>query len=352
MPDGMTRREFLRLALLGAVSPRLLAACSSESRPSVNFFNWSTYIAKDTLPDFTRDTGIEVNYNIYADEEEMFAKLRSGAMSYDVIVGTDYMIDRLRSFNIIAPIPPGALKNRKNIMPIFQHPAYDPKGEYTAAYLWGTSGIGYNKNKISKPPDSWRDLWSERYAGKISMLDNARDCVSLGLLLEGYPETTTDEKAYEKVKDLLIKQKPLVRSYTSSNYVDDLISGETWISMAWSGDILQALNENPELDYLIPKEGGYRWVDSLCLVRGAPHPENALRLMDYLLEGKVAADIANAVRYASPNAAARPYLNPKLLKDPRAYPPPSVEKRLRFHAELDPVTVQLWDETWSEVKVS
>jgi spermidine/putrescine transport system substrate-binding protein len=121
--------------------------------------------------------------------------------------------------------------------------------------------------------------------------------------------------------------------------------------MAWSGDVLQALNENPQLDYVIPKEGSYRWVDNLCLVRNSPHRENALKLADYLIEGKVAADIADTVHYGSPNLAARPFMDKGLLKDPRVFPPPSVDRRLRFHALLTSEQVQKWNELWSDVKV-
>ena len=352
MSEGISRRDFLKIAVLGAVSPRLLAACAGDEGPSVNFFNWSSYIAKDTLPNFTKKTGIRVNYNVYADEEEMYAKLRSGALEYDVIMGADFMISRLRALNLIERIPSGSLKNRVNLMPIFRHPPYDPHEEFTAPYLWGTTGIGYNKKRLPKSPSSWRDLWNADFAGRISMLDNARDCISVALLLLGISESTSNEADFDQAKDLLLKQKPLVRSYTSSNYVDDLISGEIWLGMAWSGDILQAIKENPDLDYVVPREGAYRWVDNLCLVRGAPHKEEALRLMDYLLEARVAADIASAVRYATPNKAALAYLAPSLLKDPRIYPPPSVEKRLRFNVQLDSVQMQQWNEIWSEIKVS
>jgi spermidine/putrescine-binding protein len=343
-----TRREFLGLALLGGASG-LLGACAKSSGRYVNFFNWSTYIAKDTLPRFTARTGVQVNYEVFADEEEMFAKLRSGAMGYDLVVGADVMLPRLKGMGLIDRIPPGALKNVGNIEEKFRRPPYDPELAYTVPYLWGTTGIGYNKRKVSQPPTSWHDLWDERYKGKISMLDNLRDCISTGLLLKGYPETTTDKKAFQEVKELLLKQRPLVRQYSSATYVDSLISGETHLAMAWSGDILQASRENPDLDYVIPKEGSYMWVDNLCLIKDAPHREEALALMDYLIEGETAAEIANFVRYASPNAAARPKLDKTLLADPRVFPPSAA--RLNFHALLDAEASALWSETWSDVKV-
>ena len=352
MSEPITRRGFLKAAVLAAV-PAWLSACARGPKARVvNFFNWSKYIGPDTLPGFTRETGLAVNYEEFADEEEMFAKLRSGARGYDLIIGTDYMIPRLRALNLVDAYPPGALANLKNIDAKFLKPPYDPENAFTVPYLWGTTGIGFNKAKLGKAPSSWMDLWDERYKDKITVLDNARDTISTGLLLCGYPETTTDPEAFRKVKELLLKQRPLVKQYTSSTYIDSLVAGEAYLSMAWSGDVLQAARENPHIDFAIPKEGSYMWVDNLCLVRGSENREETLRLVDHLLKGEVAAGVANTVRYASPNSAAKPHLDKSLAKDPRVFPTPALQARLRFHALLDPEASQLWNETWTDVKVA
>ena len=318
---------------------------------TVNFFNWSNYIGKETLPRFTRENGIAVNYDVFADEEEMFAKLRSGARGYDLIVGTDYMIPRFKALKLIDPIPHDRLKNTGNIDPQFKNPPYDPGLEFTLPYLWGTTGIGYNKSKVHRPPTSWKDLWDERYKGKISMLDNARDCISTALLLVGAKETSKDPADLARARALLISQRPLLKHYSSSAYMDGLVSGELVIAMAWSGDVLQAAKDNPQLEYVVPKEGSFMWMDSLCLIKGSEHREDTLRLVDHLLSPEGAAEIANAVRYASPNAAARPHLDPALLKDSRVFPSPAIASRLSFHDILDSETSQLWSKTWSDVKV-
>jgi len=350
----LTRREFLRLGLLAAVPSALsagLGACfKREKERVVNFFNWSTYIGKDTLPVFTRETGIKVNYDVFADEEEMFAKLRSGALGYDLIVATDYLLPRLKAANIIAPMPMGDIKNLRNIERRFLDTPFDPSREFSIPYLWGTTGIGFNRKLTAKPPSSWLDLWDEKYRGRITMLDNARDCISTALLIKGWPENTADERHFAEVRELFLKQKPLVKQYTSATYIDSLITGETALAMAWSGDVLQALKENPQLDYVIPKEGSYMWVDCLCMVRGGRHREDTVRLIDYLLRPDVGADIANTVRYASPNAAARPKIDPALLMDPRVYPGPQAARKLAFHCLLDPETYNLWNQTWSDIK--
>ena len=170
--------------------------------------------------------------------------------------------------------------------------------------------------------------------------------------LLGLPQTTRDPEDFKKVRELLLKQKPLIKMYSSSSYLNSLVSGEIDLAMTWSGDLFQAARDNPDLDYALPKEGTYMWVDCLALMRGSRHRQDTLRLIDYLLEPKVAADNANFVRYASPNKASRPYVDPVLLKDPRVYPPPATMAKLKLHHVLDSEQSELWNETWADVKVA
>jgi len=334
-----------------AFSPLLFESCS-DNKKTVNFFNWSRYIAKQTLPRFTKQTGISVNYDEFSDENAMFAKLRSGARGYDVVVVTDYLVPKFKALGLIDPFPAGSIPNSSNISRRFRHAPYDPDNSYTIPYLWGTTGIGFNRSKIETTPDSWRELWNPRYAGKISMLDDARDCVSTALLMLKEPADTRDEKVLNQVKELLIAQRPLVLQYSNNTYIDSLAAGNVFLAMGWSGDVLQAANENPQIDYAIPKEGSYLWVDNLCLLHDAPHKQAALELINYLADGLVAAEIADAVRYASPNAAALTHIDPSLLNDPRIYPTPAIDKRLRFTAVLNTEAEQTWNRIWTDVKAA
>ncbi len=348
----ITRRDFLRLAISAAALPKFLAACAKAGDDNVvNFVNWSAYIAKDTLPNFSRRTGIKVNYDVFADEEEFSAKLSSHALGYDLIVGADYKIPIFKAKGLIDPYPPGAIKNLGNVDSKFRDPVFDPGLASSVPYLWGTTGIGYNRKLVSPAPASWKDLWDPKHKGRLSMLDSARDTVSIALLMLGHPETG-EPKALAAARDLLRRQAPLVKFYHNSTYMDALISGEIALAMAWSGDVLQAARENPDLDYMLPKEGSFIWVDSLCLVKGSKHRRQALALVDYILEPQVGAGIANFVRYASPNAAAKAHLDAALLTDSRVYPPPAVASRLKFHAVLDARTTQAWNQAWQDVKVS
>ncbi len=352
MGADFSRRDFLKAAVLAPLLPSFLAACRrAESGRVVNFFNWSDYIGKDTLPNFTKRTGIQVRYDLFADEEEMFAKLRAGARGYDLVVIGDYLIPRFRALNMIEPIPPGALANMGNLAPRFRHASYDPE-EATVPYLWGTTGIAYNRRTLKRKPTSWWDLWDPRYKDRLSMLDNVRDCISVAMQLLNIPETTNSEADFQKVRDLLVRQKPLVKMYSSTSYLNSLVAGEIDLAMTWSGDLFQAAKDNPDLDYALPKEGTYMWVDCLALMRGCRHRQDALRLIDYLLEPKVAADNADFVRYASPNEKAWPFVDPVLRRDPRVYPPKKMMDALMLHHILDPEQTERWNELWADVKVA
>ena len=352
MPPDLTRRDFLKIAALTPLMPSLLAACRrAEKGRIVNFFNWSNYIGKDALPNFTKRTGINVRYDLFADEEEMFAKLRAGARGYDLIVVGDYLIPRFRSLNLIDAVPAGVLKNMDNLAPRFRHTSFDPD-ETTVPYLWGTTGIAYNKKTLKTKPTSWWDLWDEKNKDRISMLDNVRDCIAVAMQLLKIPQTTRDPEDFKKILALLVKQKPLVKMYSSSSYLNSLVAGEIDLAMTWSGDLFQAAKDNPDLDYVLPKEGTYMWVDCLALMRGSRHREDTLRLIDFLLEPQVAADNANFVRYASPNQMAWPLADPVLRKDPRVYPPQKIMNELMLHHVLDPEQSEMWSETWADVKVA
>ncbi|MBI3288419.1 MAG: spermidine/putrescine ABC transporter substrate-binding protein [Elusimicrobia bacterium] len=352
MSESVSRRSFLKAAILAPLIPSLLAACRrSDNKRVVNFFNWSNYIGKDTLPEFTKRTGVDVRYDMFADEDEMFTKIRAGARGYDLIVVGDYLIPRFKSLNLIEPVPPGALKNLDNLARRFRRPEYDPD-EITVPYLWGTTGIAYNRKKLKKPPTSWWDLWDEKFKDRVSMLDNVRDCISVAMQLLNIPQTTRDPEDFRKIRELLVKQKPLVKQYSSSSYLNSLVAGEIDLAMTWSGDLFQTARENPDLDYVLPKEGTYMWVDCLAIMRGARHREDTLRLVDYLLEPAVAAGIANSVRYATPNQAATPLVDKALRSDPRVYPSPAVMKQLQLHHVLDSEQSELWSQTWADVKVA
>ena len=350
-PPTLKRRDFLKLSI-AAILPALAGACKRGPKVrEINFFNWSNYIGKKTVPEFEKATGIKVNYEMFSDEDEMFAKLRTGVHGYDLMVSDDYQVAKLAALRLIEPIPEGKVRGLDNLEKRFLNPPYDPGLKYTVPYLWGTTGIGFN-TKYVKRPTTWKVLWDETYKGRMTMLDNVRDGIGCALMTLGLPTDTDKQEHLDQAKELLIKQRPLIKHYTSATYVDELVSAESWICQGWSGDVMQAVRENPQVDYTIPDEGSFMYVSSLVLPAASEHRDEALEFINYSLQPEVAAEISNTVGFATPNAKAREFLTPALLNDTRVFPDAKTAARLRFYGTLTPETEELWARTWQEVKVS
>ncbi|MBI4249366.1 MAG: spermidine/putrescine ABC transporter substrate-binding protein [Elusimicrobia bacterium] len=348
----LTRRAFVKSGLSVLVLPNLLAACSKKEETGVvNFFNWSQYIGKRTLETFKQSSGIRVQYSLYGDEDEMFSKLRTGIQGYDLIVATDYMLPKLKALNLIDPMPHDRLQNMGNLDPTFQSPDFDPNLDHTVPYLWGTTGIAYNRRYIKKTPDSWWNLWDKSLSGKISMLDNRRDGLSCALLMLNLPIDSSDPRHLNRAKELLLEQKPVLKHYTSTTDENALVSQDVWLAMGWNGDVVRAAADNANLDFTVPKEGSFIWTDFLCLVHGSKRRTEALLLIDHILKADVAAEIVNSIIFATPNLKARPLIAPSIAGDDRIFPDALTMKRLRFYALLSGEAEALWNRVWQEVKI-
>lgn len=346
----LSRRDFLRRS--AALSVLGLTAGCAPSRPTLNFYNWSDYIAPDTLPGFEREYGVQVNYDNFSSQDILIAKMRIGIFGYDLIVATDYKIPKLRRDGLVEPLNLDLIPNVKNLYPRFRNGPWDPGNHYSIPWQWGTTGIGYNRRLVTEKVDSWNALWNPRYAGRMSMLDEPRDAIGVTLITLGYPASSTDPRQLHEAYQRLLLQRSLLKHYTNDTYIDELSSNDLWLCQGWSGDVAQAEEENSDVDYAIPREGSLVWVDNLCIPRGAPHPETAHQFMNYILRPDVGARLSEAVRYASPNQAAEPLL-PDLVSDPHVYPPARLldEKKLVFYADLGAEEMK-WQELWRQLKIA
>lgn len=336
----MRRRSFL----LGMAC--LSLGCSRASASALNFYNWSNFIGPTTLKDFEKQTGCRVNYEEFSSADVMYAKLKIGVTGYDLVVAPGYMVRRLIRQDLLEPLDPPIDKSL--LLPHLTHPPYDRELRYSMPYLWGTTGIGYNRRKVEGTPDSWGVLWDPRYRKHITVLDEKRDAIGMALFKLGYSPNSTEPQELAQAKAALLQQRPLVRRYTS-DFADDMIREETWLALGWSGDVAQAKNSNPDIDFFIPKEGGFLFVDSLCIPKGAPHPDAARRFIQFFLEPKVSAAITNATGYANPVAAARPLARPDLIDSPLGYPSEDLMDRLSYQTDLG-AQEREWDRIWEEVK--
>ena len=350
----LNRRSFL--AGTGAVAagitllPRVPRAAEE---PKLNFYNWDTYIGETTLADFNDASGINVTMDLFADNDELFAKLKEGNPGYDVIVPTNDYAERMIQAGMLVPLDHSLLPNFKNLDPAFQDAAFDPGRKFTLPYMWGTIGIGYRKSKVSEPPTSWKFVFdSDQYAGRIALLSEATTMIGMALKYLGYSYNSVDPAQLAAAEALLIKQKKNIKTFAEDNGQDLVLAEEVDLCVEWNGDMLQVMAEDDDLAYLVPDEGGYLWQDTLAIPTGAPHPLNAHAFLDYLMVPEVAAANAEYIQFGTPNAAGRALTSPDYRDNPAIFPPPEVLAKSEGALYLGEDRVRLLNDAWTRILAS
>lgn len=352
------RRRFLEISLVAACGG-IAAACGiqqSQTRSKgkvLNIYSWPDYIHRDAIPEFEKRYGIKVVYDTVSQNEGMVAKLQAGASNYDIVVPTNYMVTKLKQLNLLRPIEKDRLKNFKNLMPRFTATRFDPGCCYSIPYTFGTTGIAYNSAAPcfdSKFPDDWDAFWNQKAAGRITLLEDARETIGMALKRRRHSINTIDEPTIREACKDLVEQKKLTMCYTSDQVIVYLSSGDAWLSLAFSGDAQQAAHQNRDVKYIIPKSGASMWVDNLCIPRRAPNPENAHLWLDYMLEAEVAARVSNATFYATPNQKALKMVDANLLEDKNLYPADAVLDNCEEITTDIGQAVFVYDRLWTELK--
>lgn len=351
----LTRRAFLAALGSSAVAAGFRLPVHAAEEKKLNFYNWDTYIGETTLDDFKSASGVEVKMDLFGDNAELFAKMREGNPGYDVIVPTDSYIERMWRAGLLQRLDHSAIPNfRENISVLFQDATFDPGRKYSIPYMWGTMGIGYRKSKIARPY-SWSVLWGEdsnRYSGRIGWISEPISMLGIAMRYLGYSFNSTNPNEIREAADQLIAFKKNVKGVFEDNGQDLLASGEVDLVMEWNGDIAQLINEDPDIGYVIPHEGGYFWQDCLCIPKDAPHPENAHAFINFLLGAEIGRDLAEYIEYATPNAAARKLMDDSYNKNPAIFPPNDVLEKLEPSLYLGEQRAQLIDEEWTRVLAS
>lgn len=288
-------------------------SCGKEENV-VHLYNWGDYIDLETLREFEQETGIVVQMDNFETNEDMYIKLTKGGGKYDLVIPSDYMIERMIKEEMIQKIDMSKLQNYEEIGKDFRKLSYDPTGEYSVPYFWGTVGIAYNTKVVKETPDSWDILWDEKYKDNIFMLNSQRDTIGAALKKLGYSMNTRNLSELEEAKELLIRQKPLVSAYTLDNTKDAMVAEEAAIALIWSGEAQVMNQENPAIEYFVPKEGSNIWFDSIVMMKDAKNVENAMKLIDFLLRPSVSAKNVSYVGYSTPLPKAIPLL-PDHLKN-------------------------------------
>ncbi|MBB6214493.1 spermidine/putrescine transport system substrate-binding protein [Anaerosolibacter carboniphilus] len=347
-------KKIVAILIIGMLILSLAACGKGETNEQgyynkLNVYNWGDYIDPQVLDDFEKEYGIKVNYENYANNEEMLAKIQAGGTEYDVIFPSEYMVEAMIKQDLLLEIDMKNLSNIKNIGEQFKNLPYDPDNKYSVPYFWGTMGIIYNTKEVEGELDSWNALWDEKYKGDILMLDSSRDTIGITLKKLGYSLNTRNLEELEKAKEELMKQKPLVKAYEVDAYKDMMIAGEAAMALTWSGDAMLLVEENPDLAYVIPKEGTNLWFDAMAIPKTSQHKREAELFIDYMLRPEVAAKCAEYVMYATPNEAAKALLSEEVVGNELAYPKGNIMEKGEVFVDLGEFTTE-YDRVWTEIK--
>lgn len=327
-----------------------LAGCGSDKEKTVlKVYNWGDYIDPSVLDSFQEEYGIEIVYDEFATNEEMYAKIKAGANDYDILIPSDYTIKRMIDEEMLHKIDMQNIPNYKYIEDRFKNLSYDPNNEYSVPYMWGTAGIIYNKTMVKEKVDSWRILWDPKYKKQILMYDSLRDSIGITLKMLGYSLNTKDDEELNKAKEALIEQKPLVLAYVGDEVKDKMIGGEAALAVVWSGDAVYMRRENPDLEYIIPKEGSFVWFDSIVIPNTSKNKKEAELFINYLCQTDIAYKNTDFVGYSTPHIEAKKMLPKELISDKTAYPEESDLEGSEVIEDLAG-SLQKYDRIWTEVK--
>ena len=316
-------------------------------------YNWGEYLDPEVITLFEKETGINVVYEEFETNEIMYPKVQSGAIAYDVVCPSDYMIQRMIENDLLAELNFDNIPNIKNIGQEYfkQSRQFDSENKYSVPYCWGTVGILYNKTMVDEPIDSWSVLWDEKYKDSILMQDSVRDAFAVALKYKGHSLNSTDLDELEEAKELLSKQKPLVQAYVIDQVRDKMIGNEAAIGVIYSGEAIYTQLENPNLEYVIPKEGSNVWIDSWVIPKNAKHKENAEDFINFLCRPDIAKMNFDYITYSTPNTAARELIEDPAIRNSKiAFPDASELERCETFQFLGDKNDAIYNKLWREIK--
>ncbi|WP_010166160.1 ABC transporter substrate-binding protein [Candidatus Epulonipiscium viviparus] len=327
-----------------------LAGCSGEAAEVVKVYNWGDYIDESTNRMFEEETGIKVIYEVFPTNEEMYAKVANGNAAYDVIIPSDYMIEKMINEDLLAKIDKTQISNYDLIDREFIDLPYDPNNEYSVPYSWGTMGIVYNPTMIDGEIDQWADMWDPKYKNQIFMYDSERDSIMVALKMLGYSMNTRDLGELEEAKQALIEQKELVLAYVGDEGKGKMVNGEAAMMLAWAGDAEIMRVDNADLEYIIPKEGTNYFVDAMVVPKNGENYDNALKYIDFMCRPDVAAINMEYIGYSTPISEARALLPDEMKNSEIAYPDLSELSLEMFNDPSD--ILEVYSRIWTEVKAA
>ena len=331
----------------------LLSGCGKDSENTLTVLNYGKYLEPEVLEMFEEETGIKVEYEEYVSPENMYTKYRAGAIDYDLICTSDYMVEKLIQENEVLEINYDHIPLVSNLDQTYFDfsKSFDPENKYSMPYFFGTVGILYNKEMVDESKvNSWSILWDETYSQQIIMSDSVRDSFMVALKLLGYSLNTTDDDKLQEAEDLLIQQKPLVYSYLVDEAQDEMIAENAAMAVVYSGEAGYAMELNDKLAFSVPEEGSNMWIDSWFIPKSANHVENAEKFLNFLCREDISMMNFDYVYYATPNIKTREALDTDIQESPTIFPPKEILDNCEVLKPLDDEVTTRYSILWKEIK--
>ena len=332
----------------------LLCFSAQGATHKLHLFIWSEYIDPEVVTEFEEKFDCEVIIDLYEDAESMLAKIQGGGAGlYDLVVPSDYTVTALVKQNLLAPLRHENLPNLKNLEKRFLSPPFDPGNKYSVAYQWGTVGIYARKQPGKELPHSWSVLFDPaQQPGSIVLIDSMRDLIGAALKYKGHGLNSTSPEHLKEARDLLIATKKRSAGFAASvGAMNRVLEKSAHAAIVYSGEAGRGMAEDAETFYFVPKEGSQIWVDNLAVLAKAPNRDLAEKFINFVLEPEVGARISNYTQFTTPNAAAKKFIDPELLKNPAIYPPDELLSRLEFLKDLGRDT-RMYDQVWTQIKAN
>lgn len=326
----------------------VLSGCGS-SKETLNIYSWADNFDEQVLKDFEKEYDVKINYDVFANNEDLLAKIKAGGGGYDLIQPSDYMVETMIKLDLLEPLNKDNIPNFGNIAETFVNPPYDPDNKYSIVYMSGVTGIAYNTKYIKDEIDSWEDLWNPAYKGKVLLLDDNREIIGMALKKLGKSNSSKDDAeiaaAVAELKSLL----PSVLAFDTDTIKQKMIQEEGWIGTVWSGDASFIAAENPDIAYVVPKEGGTIFADSYAIPKGAKNQALAEKFINYMLDPKVSAHNYESIGYSDPNTKAMEFHSEEYLSDTMINLSEDELSRTEWLGDVGE-SLQTYDRYWSEIK--
>ena len=347
------KKNLLCVLLAALIILPIFGCTSNASNGEVYVYNWGEYIDPEVIESFEKEYNIKVIYDEFETNEMMYPKVEAGAVNYDVVCPSDYMIKKMIDNDLLAELNWDNIPNSKNIGAQYFETSkeFDPENKYSVPYCWGTVGILYNKTMVDEPITSWAQLWDPKYKNNILMQNSVRDAFMVALKLNGYSMNTLNEEELQIAKESLLEQKPLVQAYVVDQVRDKMIGNEAAIGVIYSGEAIYTQRENPDLVYVIPEEGTNVWIDSWVILKNAKNKENAEKFIDYMCRPDIALKNFEYITYSTPNDSARELIEDEDIKNSEiAFPDLTKYNNLETYVYLGEEGDELYNSLWKEVK--